>query len=308
MKADLIGVPLDLGARNLGVDVGPNAFRYHQIVEKLKGVSIDIQDLGNVVCKERNTLMVGNPKLKYLDEILRVSEETAGIVEKSVKKKHKVVGLGGDHSVTLGLFAGVSTALKGDVGMIYFDAHGDLNTDKSTVTGNIHGMPLAALMGFGDERLVNVYKKGNKLDKSNLIHIGGCDFDDSEMELVESEGLKLFLMSDLLATGMRPLFGMIDKIKRQVPNVYVSLDLDSIDSVYAPGAGMPNRGGLTYREIVTAANYIGKNCNVVGVDVVEYNPLMDEKYKTAELGIELIARFLGKNYSWYSNYLRENRF
>jgi arginase len=207
----------------------------------------------------------------------------------------------------LGLFSGVSAAVKGDIGMIYFDAHGDMNTHETSMTGNIHGMDLAALMGFGHTKLVNAYKDGAKFKPENLLHIGGCDFDQAELDLVEREQLQMFGIDDLLANGMRPLLQMIDNLQKRVSNVYISLDLDSIDSLYAPGAGMPNQGGLSYREIVALANYIGKRCNVVGIDVVEYNPLQDVQQKTAELGIELIARFLGKNYSWYSNYLEKNK-
>lgn len=307
MQADLLGIPLDLGAENLGVDIGPNAFRYQHILHKLEKASITATDLGNIICHDRHTLDRGDEKLKYLAEIVRVSEEGAKKASETIKKGHKLIGLGGDHSITLGLFSGVSTAFAGEIGMIYFDAHGDMNTPETTLTGNIHGMHLAALMGFGDERLVQVFERNIKLKTENLIHIGGCDFDQAELDLVAREKLKTFSIADMLADGMGPLFEMIDELAKRVPNMYVSLDLDSIDSLYAPGAGMPNRGGLSYREIVAMANYIGKHCNVVGVDIVEYNPLDDEHHKTAELGIELIARFFGKNYSWYSNYLAKNK-
>lgn len=306
MNADLIGVPLDLGAKNLGVDVGPNAFRYQGIIEKLDQASIAVNDLGNISCTDRKNLLPGSPRLKYIDEILRVSEIAAGHAYKSVQNKSKIISLGGDHSITMGIFSGVSTALGGDIGMIYFDAHGDMNTGQTTLTGNIHGMPLSALMGFGDQRLVNIYKKGTKLNKKNMLHIGGCDFDQGELELVKKEKLNIFTIENLLAYGMKPLFDKIDILKKQTKSIYISLDLDALDSVYAPGTGMPNKGGLTYREITAIANYIGQNCDVAGVDVVEYNPLLDENHKTAELGIELIARFFGKNYSWYSNYLKDN--
>jgi arginase len=307
MKASLLGIPLDLGAENLGVDIGPNAFRYQKIVEKLHHASLDVLDHGNIECVERAQLNEGEPKLKYLAEIVRVNEKAAQKAEELIKKEHKLIGLGGDHSITLGLFSGVSAAVDGDIGMIYFDAHGDMNTSETTFTGNIHGMHLASLMGFGDERLVNVHTKGAKFKKENLIHIGGCDFDQAETDLVKNEALQAFGIDDLLAHGMRPLLSMIDELQQRVKNIYVSIDLDSIDSLYAPGAGMPNRGGLTYREIVAMANYIGKHCNVIALDVVEYNPLQDVDHKTAELGIELIARFFGKNYSWYSNYLEQNK-
>lgn len=306
MKADLIGIPLDLGAKNLGVDVGPNAFRYQGIVEKLEQASIKVNDLGNITCTDRKQLEPVNPRLKYIDEILRVSEISADYAFKSIHNKSKLISLGGDHSITMGIFSGVSTALNKDIGMIYFDAHGDMNTDKTTLTGNIHGMPLSALMGYGDSRLINIYKKGTKLDKNNMLHIGGCDFDQGELDLVNKEKLNLFTIENMLAFGMKPLFDKIDRLNKQAKNIYISLDLDSLDSVYAPGTGMPNKGGLTYREITAIANFIGQNCNVVGIDVVEYNPLLDDNHKTAELAIELIARFLGKNYSWYSTYLKDN--
>ncbi|MGH7203778.1 MAG: arginase family protein [Candidatus Levyibacteriota bacterium] len=172
MKATLIGIPLDLGAKNLGVDIGPNAFRYQHIVQKLESSNIKISDEGNIICYDRNTLDPGDAKLKYLSEIIRVSGESAKKASVTVKKKHKLIGLGGDHSITLGLFAGASLAVKGNIGMIYFDAHGDMNTHETTLTGNIHGMHLAALMGFGDERLVNVFGTGAKLKTENLIHVG----------------------------------------------------------------------------------------------------------------------------------------
>lgn len=307
MKAGMIGVPLDLGARNLGVDVGPNAVRYRKIVEKLRGAGIEVEDVGDIECYSRKSLAIGDDRLRFLDEILRVSEEVADKAEYIAGHGKKLIGLGGDHSITLGLFSGVRRVLKDDVGMIYFDAHGDMNTDKTTFTGNIHGMHLAALMGFGDKRLVDSCGEGRKLSSENLLHIGGCDFDQAELDLVKREKIKIFQVEDILRFGMQPLFGLIDELRSRVKYTYISLDLDSIDSLYAPGAGMINRGGLSYREIVALANYIGSNCNIVGVDIVEYNPLQDEDYKTVELGIELIARFLGKNYSWYSEYLKDNK-
>ncbi|MBI2021927.1 arginase [Candidatus Daviesbacteria bacterium] len=307
IKATLIGVPLDLGAENLGVDIGPNAFRYEEIKEKLESANIELFDAGNVFCNNRNKLEIGNPKAKYLQEIVRISNDTAKLVDQTVKKGEKVIVLGGDHSVSLGSISGASVTLKQNLGLIYFDAHGDMNTDKTTLTGNIHGMHLAALLGFGHKDLTGVYGKLKKIDKKNLLHIGGCDLDQAEIDLIEKEKLSTYQMMDVLSFGLNPLFKKIDNFKKQVKNIWVSLDLDVIDVMYAPGAGMGNQGGLNYREIATIAGYIGKNCNVIGVDLVEYNPLQDVSGKTAELGIELIAKFLGSNYSWYTNYLRKNK-
>lgn len=307
MKASIIGIPLDLGAENLGVDIGPNAFRYKKIADKLKNAGFEIKDRGNIECKDRGGLEAGNPKLKFLGEILRVSQRSAKLSFNLVGKGEKVVALGGDHSICLGVVAGASMALKGDLGLIYFDAHGDLNTDKTTLTGNIHGMHLASLLGYGAKELVNVGGRGKKINKDNLLHIGADDLDQAEIDFIEKENLNCFKMIDLLSEGLKPLFGLIDKLNTQVKNIWVSLDLDSIDSTYAPGAAMPNQAGLTYREVTAIAQYIGKKCNVVGVDSVEYNPLQDIEGKTAELAIELIAKFFGSNYSWYTNYLKKNK-
>lgn len=314
MKSTLIGIPLDLGAENLGVDIGPNAFRYEKIVEKLAKAGyengdqgFEITDLGNIECVERENLKVGNPKLKYLAEIVRVSEKSAKIVFDEVKKGQRVIALGGDHSINLGVVSGASAAVKGDLGLIYFDTHGDMNTEKTTISGNIHGMHLASLMGFGSKELTNVFQKKKKIKKENLLHIGASQLDMAEAEFIKREGLSCFTMFDLLSEGLKPLFGYLDKLNSQVKNIWVSLDLDAIDITYAPGAGMPTRGALTYREITTIAEYIGKHSNVLGVDVVEYNPLQDINGMTAELAIELIAKFFGSNYSWYSNYMNQSK-
>lgn len=304
---NVLGVPLDLGAENLGVDMGCSAFRYQHLAEKLTGSGLTIHDLGNVTCTPREALLVGNPKLKYLDEISRVSEDTAKKVSSVVRKQEMILVLGGDHSISLGAVSGASVALKGDIGLIYFDAHGDMNTDKTTQTGNIHGMHLASLMGFGDKRLTEVAGKSVKITKKNLLHIGANDLDDGEKLLIKKEKLSCYQIFDVLSYGLAPLFDRIDALAKQVTHIWVSLDLDVIDSVYAPGAGMPNKAGLSYREITTIASFIGQHANVIGVDVVEYNPLQDIDGKTAELGIELIAKFFGHNYNWYTNYLKENK-
>ncbi|HEY8998742.1 MAG TPA: arginase [Candidatus Saccharimonadales bacterium] len=304
--ATLIGVPLDLGAENLGVDIGPQAFRYQGLIKKLESAGLEVTDAGNVKCNDRKDLNPGNPRLHHLEEIVRVNEELAGLTEQAVRDGRKAIVIGGDHSINLGAVSGASTAVDKQLGLIYFDAHGDMNTDETTMTGNIHGMHLAALMGFGAKELVNVHGEGTKLAKENLLHIGGSDFDQAELDLVKRENLDAFMSLDLLKFGLAPLLEKIEALGKRLPNIWISLDLDAIDSMYAPGAGMPNAKGLTYREIAAIAEYIGQTCNVIGVDVVEYNPLQDEQGKTAELGTELIAKFFGKNYSWYSNYLERN--
>lgn len=307
IEATLIGAPLDLGAQNLGVDIGPDAFRYQNIVKKLKKAGLKIHDTGNVTVVDRSKLSVGDPKLKYLDEIIRVSEELAKISDEAIRSGKKVIALGGDHSINLGVVSGASISLNGDLGLIYLDAHGDMNTSETTLSGNIHGMHLASLMGFGANELKNIYGEKVKINKNNLLHIGGSDFDQAELDFIKTEKLRTFTLFDLLSNGLGTLMPMIESLRSKVSNIWISLDLDAIDRIYAPGAGMPNPAGLTYREIAAIAEYIGRTCNVVGIDVVEYNPLQDIDGRTAELGIELIAKFLGKNYSWYTNYMDRNK-
>lgn len=306
-QVTLFGVPLDLGAKNLGVDIGPDAFRHQMISEKLASVGLEVDDTGNIAALSHHELEVGSPRLRYLDEIVRVNEEVAAQTEAALWKGHKVVILGGDNSICLGAVSGASVALDGQLGLIYFDAHGDLNTDETTLTGNVHGMQVASLLGFGNPKLAHLHGASAKVAKENLLHIGGSDFDPAELELIEREHIHMFTLFDLLSSGLGAAFAKIDALAARVPNVWVSLDLDVLDRLYAPGAGMPNNKGLSYREIATLAQYIGQHVNVVGLDLVEYSPLQDEQRKTAELGIELIATFLGKNYSWYTGYLEQNR-
>lgn len=307
INATIIGIPLDLGTENLGVDIGPDAFRYQKVKEKLQSAGFKISDKGNIAVLDRNKVKLGDPKLKYLDEILKVSELSAKLVHSEIRKGQKIIAFGGDHSISLGVFSGASVALNNSLGLIYFDAHGDMNTEKTTLTGNIHGMHLASLMGFGNKKLVNVYKKGIKIKKENLVHIGGKDFDLAELDFIKTQKLKYFTIFDLLSDGLAPLLDIIKKLQTQVSHIWVSFDLDVMDSIYAPGAGISNPGGLTYREVTSIAEYIGKNCNIVGVDIVEYNPLRDIDGKTVELGIELVAKFFGSNYNWYTKYLEENK-
>jgi arginase len=306
-QAALLGVPLDLGGEALGVDIGPQAFRYQNLIPKLEHVGYKIEDLGDVQPADRVNLNPGDPRMHYLDEILRVNEQVAAEINKVISSERKAIVLGGDHSINLGAVSGASVALNGQLGLIYLDAHGDMNTIETTLSGNVHGMHLASLMGFGADELKNLHSQTVKIAKENLLHIGGSDFDQAELDLIKREGLKAFTLFDLLSNNLAPLLELIDDLATRVPNIWVSLDLDVIDQVYAPGAGMPNAKGLTYREIATIAEYVSQKCNVVGIDVVEYNPLQDVDYKTAELGIELIAKFLGRNYSWYTNYMDKNK-
>lgn len=298
----LLGVPVDLGAEALGVSMGPESLRFNNIIEKLSHVGVNVTNLEDVRC---NTAIAdsGNPKLKNLKEIIRISEETAAVVEAEIKKGNRLLCLGGDHTLSIGTVAGASKALKGNLGLIYIDAHGDFNTDEITLSGNIHGMSLSSLVGLGAEELVNIYQPGQKIKIENALLVGATDLDPKEEELIKESKLPTFDMMDILAKSFGDLFGMIQDLNKRVDHIWVSFDLDVVDGIYAPGVGIPNTGGLTYREIMAIAKYIGKKCNVIGVDIVEYNPTRDIEHKTADLAIEVGARMLGFDYNAYTKYM-----
>jgi arginase len=310
VSAAIICIPLDLGAKNLGVDIGPEVFLYSGIQDKLNSIGIKTDEPTKIFCKNREDVEMGSPKARYMSEIVRASEDVVKNTKLKLQGGKKVIGLGGDHSINLGLFSGAASFCQNQgktLGMIYLDAHGDMNTDETTISGNIHGMHVASLMGLGPQDLQQVGGDFVKLKPSNLLHIGGSDLDQAEIDLMRESNIPNFSLADVMLHGLAPLVKLIDELAERCDYLWVSVDLDSIDRLYAPGAGMPSNAGLSYREVSFICKYIGSKNKTLGVDVVEYNPLQDEDKKTAELGIELIAKLLGKEYSWYTGYLERNK-
>lgn len=306
-KVSLIDIPVDLGAESLGVNMGPQALRFAGIIEKLEKAGLSMTDVGTIPCKTRDEVSMGNPRMKYLAEIVRINTETAKTVDAVIQKGEKVIAIGGDHSLCLGTVSGASKALKRNLGLIYIDAHGDFNTDQTTISGNVHGMPLSAVVGYGASELVNLYFTGTKVKKENMLLIGVTDVDKAEEALIKQEKINMHDMADILAKGLGPVFGEILALSKRVGNIWISLDLDAIDYLIAPGVGIPSKGGLTYREIVALTKYIGKKCHVVGIEIVEYNPTRDRDHITADLAIELAANLLGATYNWYTEYMDEQK-
>jgi len=306
MIIDLIGVPLDLGSERLGVDMAPNALRYQKFVKNLRIAGLEIDDLGNIQSPSPEELEIGNQKIKYLIPITEVSRVLSKTVESSVTKGNKILAIGGDHSIAIGSVAGAKKASKGEIGIIWIDAHGDLNTPQTTPSGNLHGMPLAVLLGHGDKTLTNLVSEEPVIKYGNVLMIGLKDLDKPEIEFIEKNKLKAFYINDILAKGLSPVFEAITTLKKRTDNIWVSFDLDGVDAEEAPGVGMPNKGGLTYREIHAIAEYIGKECDILGLDLVEYNPVNDIQHKTAILATELTAKMFGKEFSSYSEYLHEH--
>lgn len=303
---DLIGVPLDLGSERMGADMAPNALRYQKFVQHLQHSGLDITDLGNIACPSPEESGQGEQTAKYLEPIARTCQSLAGIVASSVLKQHQIIALGGDHSIAIGSVSGAAQALNGSVGLIWIDAHGDLNTPQTTPSGNIHGMPFAVLLGYGDERLTSIGGNMPPIKSQNSLGIGFKDLDPAERIFIKEHNLPTVFINDILAHGLEPVFSGIDHLIKTTDHIWVSFDLDAVDASQAPGVGMPNKGGLTYREIHAVCEYIGKHCTIAGLDLVEYNPVNDIEHKTAILATELTAKLFGKDYSQYGEYLHHH--
>jgi arginase len=294
----LIGVPLDLGAGRRGVDMGPSAFRVAGIDQKIRSLGYEVVDAGDLPVKIAETQVPGDPHLKYLKEIKEVCENLRDRVEALVAKGSLPVVLGGDHSIAMGTLAGLSRhyhARKEKIGLIWFDAHADANTAETSPSGNIHGMPLAVALGLGAPSLVNLAGFSPMVDGSRAALVGIRDVDPAERPNVRASGIGAFTMRDIDERGMRAV--MDEAIKRATSGtagIHVSFDLDGMDPDYAPGVGTPAPGGLSYREAHLAMEMLADTGKVLSAELVEVNPILDNRNATAILGVELLASLLGK--------------
>ena len=303
-KVAVLGAPIDLGKDGEGTNAAPDYLREQGLVKMLVDSGFLVEDLGNIKCGKRDELDMGHKQAKYLKEIVRVSQETARITCQEILGQNKVVVIGGDQCVSFGTIAGASVACKGDLGVIWIDEHADIMTDENTLSGNVHGMPASAAMGMGHPELVNIFQSGAKVAKENFLFIGLKDMDQDEINLIRSENLNAITMMDVLQYGFGHITKAVDELSKRVKNVWVCLDLDGIDKNDAPATLMGTNGSLNYREVTNLARYIGRKCNVVGMDVAEIVPKMDIDNKTAKLSLELISYFLGTDYSWYAQYMK----
>ncbi|MBI3763339.1 MAG: arginase [Chloroflexi bacterium] len=294
MQIDLIGVPLDFGAGRRGVDMGPSALRYAGLKSALQSIGHTVADGGNVEVPILETCVVTEPKLRYVDCIVPVARQLAERVAASVQSGNLPLTLGGDHSLSLGSVRGAARDKR--LGLIWIDAHGDFNTAETTPSGNIHGMSLAALAGYGDSRLAALGDgSGPTIAPSNIAIVGVRDLDPGERDLLQHSGAAVFGMEQIDRVGLHNVLShAIDVASGGVDGIYLSLDLDALDPVYAPGVGTPVSGGLTYREAHMACEMIAETRRLVGMDLVEVNPILDDRNKTAELAVELALSALGK--------------
>ena len=295
MRIRVIGAPMDLGADRRGVDIGTSAIRYADLNYRLRSIGHHVQDMGNIVVPQPESQPLGNnPKLKYLDQIVHVSEELMGIVTSTLQEGDFPLILGGDHSIGLGSLSGVAKVHK-NVGVIWIDAHADFNTDQTTPSGNIHGMILASLAGLGNSALSNIGGWSPKIQKETIVIVGARDLDRGEQELLHTHSIHVFTMSEIDQLGITEVMRQALTIAGQNNDgIHLSLDMDALDPTEAPGVGTPVRGGLTYREAHLAMELIADSQKLVAMDVVEVNPILDRENATALLAVELVLSALGK--------------
>ena len=297
-KVRIIGVPMDLGQSRRGVDMGPSALRGAGLQSSLKKLGLQVEDIGNLSVKQPEEMPVGEKRAKYLQEIAETCADVAAAAEKSLNEGFLPLVLGGDHSIAAGVAAGVANYFRRDkkqIGYLWLDAHGDMNTPETSPSGNVHGMPLAAIMGYGATELVDLLGFQPKAEPGNIVIVGARDLDAQERKIVKKSGVRVFTMRDIDERGLRDV--MSEALKYAMDDtggIAVSLDMDFVDPSDAPGVGTPVRGGVTYREAHLAMEMIADTESMVSMEVLEINPILDEHNRTALLGVELVLSALGQ--------------
>jgi len=295
---NLIGFPMDLGADRRGVDMGPSALRIANLRTKLELLGYQVMDSGDIFIQNVERQKIIYPKLKYISEILRTCRILAGKIEKVLEKGEFPLCLGGDHSMAIGTIAGISSYCRKNKlrpGVIWIDAHADMNTDITSPSGNIHGMPMAAAVGLGNEKLVNFYGFAPKVKAENCALIGVRSIDKLERENIKKTGLTVYTMSDVDKIGIHRIISRVLKhFKEKVDHIHVSFDLDSVEPDIAPGVGTPVPGGLSYREAHLLMESIAECGCMSSLEVSEVNPILDKRNRSAEFAAELIASSMGQ--------------
>ncbi len=303
----IIGAPLDLGQGRRGVDMGPSAVRVAGLGRRLVELGYTVSDLGNIPVAQAESLTDAGPSTaKYVAQIAESCGALARLVAGSMRDGCVPLVLGGDHSIAAGTVAGVAGFLREakpgsgqktgqKMGLLWIDAHADMNTPQSSPSGNVHGMPLACCLGHGPAELVELYGFAPKVDAANVALVGIRDVDELERGQLKNTGVRAFTMRDLDERGMRDVMrDAIAVVSEGTAGFHLSLDLDFVDPQFAPGVGTPVRGGATYREAHLAMEMICDSTRMLSMEVVEVNPVIDEFNRTAELAVELILSALGK--------------
>lgn len=297
-KVAIFGVPLDLGAQKLGVEMGPSAIRYAGLHSSLEFNGIEYKDYGDTKIKT---------KVSPVKAIQKASEELASLVLKALQDGYTPVILGGDHSVSIGSIAGVSKYAK-NPGVIWLDYHPDSNTPEASPSGNIHGMPVAISLGYGYPELVGCAGFQPKIRPENIVIVGAHDIDPFERKFLTEIGVKMFTLFDIDREGIFRIMDDTIKLLRHCDHIHVSFDVDVLNPLIAPGTGISSKGGLSYREISYIMEVLAKEDFVNSIDIIEVNPLLDIKNMTAELAVELLLSALGGAFGDYQrNYLLQQK-
>ncbi len=294
----IIGAPLDLGQDRRGVDMGPSALRVAGLNRRLESIGYAVEDLGNVAVEQPESLPEGDARAKYLPQIAATCRKLAALVEKTLDRSRMPVVLGGDHSIAIGTVAGVTRHFHRrtqQVGLLWIDAHADMNTPETSPSGNVHGMPLACAVGMGPVELTDLIDPRPMVAAARVAVVGLRDVDVLEKPHVRDSGVKAFTMRDIDERGLRAIMeDALRIVTAGTAGFHVSLDMDFIDPKDAPGVGTPVRGGATYREAHLAMEMICDSDAMVSMEVVEVNPVVDEVNRTADLAVELITSAMGK--------------
>ncbi len=297
-KIRVIGVPLDLGQSRRGVDMGPSAVRVAGLEARLEELGHPVEDGGNIAVAIPEQKKEGAANAKYLKEITATCTKEADLVLKTLEAGKVPLCLGGDHSMAAGTVSGVAEYYRRQdqrIGLIWIDAHTDINTPDSSPSGNVHGMPLAALMGLWPGELANIYDFSPKVKPENCVLVGVRDIDIVEKENVRRAGIGVFTMRDIDERGMRTVMEEALRMAgRGTAGYHISLDMDWVDPEDAPGVGTPVRGGATYREAHLAMEIIADHGRMLSMEIVEVNPVIDEHNRTADLAVELALSAFGK--------------
>jgi len=298
MNVDVIGVPVDLGADRRGVDMGPSAIRYSGLMQAIRKMNINYRDLGNInvpVPECHSDIPVTSAKPKYVREIRNVNKTLSGMVAASLKEGNMPLVLGGDHSIAAGTLLGVQSVYK-NVGIIWMDAHGDFNTEKTTLSGNLHGMSLAAAAGMGMLEMTSFKPDTVQyIDPEKIVIIGARSLDDEEAQLLKKSGVTVFTMEDIDMYGLRKIMNRaFDIVENGTEGFHLSFDMDVVTPTDAPGVGTAVKGGLTYREAHLAAEMLSLRPKLLSLEFVELNPILDHANITGELAVSLICSVLGK--------------
>ena len=297
-KIRIIGVPMDLGASRRGVDMGPSALRVAGLQARLKQLGRQVEDAGNVIVPQPEEQPYGEKNAKYLEEISETCKRLAEMVGDALEKGSLPLVLGGDHSIAVGTAAGAAGHFHKQgkrIGLIWLDAHGDMNTPETSPSGNVHGMPLASIIGYGPGELAGIAGVKPMVEPRNAVLVGIRELDAKERRLIKESGVRVFTMRDIDERGMREVMAEALRLASDdTDGIAVSLDMDFVDPSDAPGVGTPVRGGATYREAHLALEMIADSKSMVSFELVEINPVIDLHNTTATLGVELVLSGLGK--------------